>query len=85
MENTTASQVVARNEVLMEEWQPYAFATELTEPVTIEASTVAMIDAAMIVMVDRPEIRNVTQEPAREQNAKRERKISKAQVMTAIM
>lgn len=85
MENATASQVVARKEVLMEEWQPYAFATELTEPVTMEASTVAMIDAAMIVMVDRPEMRNVTQEPAREQNAKRERKISKAQVMTAMM
>lgn len=49
------------------------------------ASTVAMIEAAMMVVVDRPEIRNVIHEPAREQNAKRERKISKAQVRTAMM
>ena len=51
----------------------------------METWTVAMIEAAMIVVVERPEIRKVMQDPAREQKAKRERKISKAQVMTAMM
>jgi len=51
----------------------------------MEASTVAMMDAAMMVVVDKPEMRNVRHDPAREQKAKMERKISKAQVMTAMM
>lgn len=85
MLNATANQVVARKEVLMEALTPYAFAVASTEPVTTEDWTVARMEAAIMVVVERPEMRKVMQEPAREQMAKRPKKSSMAQVTKAMM
>ena len=54
-------------------------------PTTREDCTVAMMEAAMMATVERPEIRKVQQEPMREQMAKRPKKSSTTQVTKATM
>ena len=69
-ENTTASQEMARKEVLKDAETPNLLSAS-TVPTTIAAVTVDSAAAAITETVEKPDTRKVQQLPTREQKAKR--------------
>ena len=83
-ESSTASQEMARKDVLNDAETPYLLTAD-TAPTTTAAVTVESAAAAITATVEKPDTRKVQQLPTREQKAKRPMTSSTAARAPAMM